>query len=95
MAQRKKLPNPFYVLLVIAGVVFAITACAYGVMAVKMLDPAQAVAARESGEGLMFFLDEHGLTVMIVEIVVLAVTTFAAMATDGLWSRSAEGGTKR
>jgi fumarate reductase subunit D len=95
VAQQKRLANPFYVLLVIAGVAFGITACAYVLMIVVMKDPSQAAAVRDSGEGLIHFMDKHGLRVMIVEIIVLAVATFAAIATDGYWNRSAEEGTKR
>lgn len=46
--------NPFYVLVLIAGIAFAITACAYGIMIVRKLEPppsraAQAGAAQAGG----------------------------------------------
>ena len=100
MAQQKKAINPFYVLLVIAGVAFALSACAYGVMAVKMLhaaNPAGAAGSTQKSDdslnqdgNLMEFLDQHGTTLLLVEIAILAVCTFAAIATDGFWIRRAE-----
>jgi hypothetical protein len=32
-------------------------------------------------------VDEHGFSVMMVELGLLAITTFAAIATDEYWSR--------
>lgn len=77
----KKPVNPFYVLLVLAGVAFFVTACAYGTMALREFRaPAGDAAATESG--LLTILDRHGAATLGVEIAVLAVTTFAAMAYD-------------
>ena len=90
--------NPFYVLLVIIGVAFCITACAYGVMTVKKLHPAEqlhdAGQARSgtSGEAFIDAVDQHGFSVMMVELGLLAITTFAAIATDEYWSRPSKGG---
>ena len=54
----KKGFNPFYSLLVVIGVVFAMTACAYGVMTVrKIRDPRPA-----NPHPLIETLDEHGIT---------------------------------
>ena len=87
MNQRKKRVNPFYVVLVIAGVAFVVTACAYGVMAVKQMHvsyvPVEQVQADASFVG---FMDEHGATVMMIELAVLGVATFAAMGTDRFWT---------
>jgi hypothetical protein len=82
--------NPFYPLLVIAGVGFAITACAYGVMTVKMLQPAGAAEVRQAGGGLLFFMDQHGLTLLLSELGALAVLTVAAIGTDDFWTRRAQ-----
>ena len=86
MTPRKKFVNPFYVLVVIVGVVFTVTACAYGVMTVRGLRPE--LSADGSGEGLMTFLDQHGFRLMLIELGVLAVCSVAAMVTDALWSPS-------
>lgn len=82
----KQFRNPFYVLLLIVGILFLITTCAYAVMAARGVSPASQDGSA-SGEQLMTFLDEHGFTVMMVEIALLGVTTFAAMATDRFWMR--------
>ena len=39
MAKAREPVNPFYVLLVLLGIVFLVTACAYGVMAYRALSP--------------------------------------------------------
>ena len=84
MPQPKSI-NPFYSVLVVVGVVFAITACAYGVMTVRGLDPRNA----DEG-GLIGFLDDYGIWVLIGELGVLGLLTVAAIGTDGYWTRHAE-----
>jgi hypothetical protein len=81
-----KATNPFYAALLAVGVAFAITACAYGVMTVRGLDPRLA-----DEQGLMGLMSQHGLTIMVVELVLLGVLTAAAIGTDGYW----EGGRDR
>jgi hypothetical protein len=83
VAKTKGPINPFYVLLVIAGIIFSITACAYGMMALRAIR----LDADAPQTGLVAFLDEHGMALMGVELAVLAVATFAAMATDQYLSR--------
>lgn len=82
---QKKAVNPFYVLLVIVGVVFGLTACAYGVMTVKM-STAAGIAENLDSPAIRF-LNDHGLVVLAVEIALLALTTFAAMGTDSYWTK--------
>jgi hypothetical protein len=86
--KHKKPFNPFYPLLLIAGVIFALSACAYGVMTVTLLSPAQVMGAAPEG-GLVAFLDAHGVSLLMGELAVLAVVTFAAMGTDEYWTRRA------
>jgi hypothetical protein len=64
--------------------VFAITACAYGVMTVRGLDPH---AADE--EGLVGLMDRHGLVIMAGELVALGILTALAIGTDDFWTRRA------
>ncbi|HTN76609.1 MAG TPA: hypothetical protein VL096_15220 [Pirellulaceae bacterium] len=85
MAAPQKHINPFYVILVVLGVVFAITACAYGVMTVKM-STAQGIS-ESAGAGLIALMNTHGLMILLVELGLLAVATFAAMATDDYWQK--------
>ena len=82
MARRKQAINPFYPLLVVAGVAFAITACAYGIMAVKAMTP----DASDQTHPLLVFLDRHGMMLLGGELTVLAVMCGLAMATDSYWT---------
>jgi hypothetical protein len=92
--KRCKRVNPFYLLLVVAGTLFTVTACAYGVMAVKQLHasdfpvPGQArpMTLASSDVGFVQFMDEHGVRLMLGELAVLGLACFAAMGTDRLWA---------
>ena len=68
-------------LLVVVGVAFVITAFAFFTMTLR--------AAQAAGESSLFMdaVAEHGMQAMIVELVVLAIATFGAMATDDYWTR--------
>ena len=85
IVPRSKPVNPFYAVLVVAGVTFALTATMYGVMTVRGLD-----ARSAEPEGVIAFMEQHGLTLMVVELVVLAALVFAAIGTDDYWMRGAE-----
>ena len=86
MPIRRRRVNPFYVLLVLAAAVFCVTACAYGVMAVRQLHAAPPAAVPEQDEAFVTWMDRYGATALIVEVGVLAVATIAAMATDRYWT---------
>ena len=81
MAKIKR-GNPFYALLVIVGMTFTLTACAYGVMTVRGIHPELAPPTSDSGEGLMHFLDKQGFSLLMWQIGILAFLTVAAMVTD-------------
>jgi hypothetical protein len=85
MAKRKEPANPFYILLVMVGTLFAITACAYCVMAFRAVSPHTSTATDAWGASLMQFLDHYGMYLMLGEIVALAIATFGAIATDRYW----------
>ncbi|MGC3968680.1 MAG: hypothetical protein QM775_15300 [Pirellulales bacterium] len=96
----KKGFNPFYVLLVIVGVAFCLTACAYGLMAMRSLrternyatSAAAATTSASAPRGphqLMTFMERHGNTLLVAELALLTLASFAAMATDGYWLRRA------
>ena len=87
MSKPVKVNNPFYILLMIVGVVFGFTALGYGVMSVKMLEPSK-LEARDSA--FIEFFDEHGTMLFLVELALLAVLTLLAITTDGYWTRLAE-----
>ena len=85
----KQLANPFYVLLLMVGAVFAVTACCYGVMMVQQGDAQRLAAAEGQTSGLIRFMDEYGFTVLMWEVGVLAVCTVAAIGTDDYWLKRA------
>ena len=81
----KKIINPFFTLLVVVGLAFAMTACAYTVMSFQSLDPHAA-----DQPGVPQLMKQHGLMIMLVELGLLAVLTVAAIATDDYWVRRSE-----
>jgi hypothetical protein len=82
VSPRRPAFNPFYPLLVLAGVAFVVTACAYGVMALKAMSPNQT----DGTHPLLTFLEQHGTLLLVVELAVLAAATFLAMGTDSYWT---------
>jgi hypothetical protein len=81
--SKPKVKNPFYVLLLVVGTLFALTACGYGAMTVRMIEP------HEFTPGDRFF-DTYGLWLMVGQLGLLAVLTFLAIGTDNYWVRRAE-----
>ncbi len=81
VAKIKEPVNAFYVLLVIVGVAFFVTAFAYGAMSYLAIQPAR---AREIGShALWSFLDRQGVQLLGVELGLLAGATYGAMWLDG------------
>jgi hypothetical protein len=89
VAKTKEPINPFYILVVVLGVVFAITSCAYGTMAYRAIAPA---ADRNVGQGLMAFLDRYGVQALAVELTFLALAAFGAMGLDRMRARQNDAG---
>lgn len=84
--SRQKAVNPFYGVLVVAGIAFAITACAYGVMTLREI---RGFAAASGESTLMGFLRDYGGMLMTAELFVLGIATVAAIGTDDFWERRA------
>ena len=82
MQNRKELPNPFYLLSVIAGVAFTVTACAFGLLILRTNRGLYSPDADPSEQPLMNLLDQHGLAILGAEVALLAVVTIAAIALD-------------
>jgi H+/Cl- antiporter ClcA len=89
MPQPKPI-NPFYSVLIVVGIVFAITACAYGVMTVRGLDPRNA----DEG-GLIGVMDDYGIWILVGELLLLGLLTMAAIGTDEYWTRRMEASQSR
>ncbi len=89
MRRNQKFANPFYGLLLVAGIAFALTATTYGVMAFREARPTvadQAVAAKVA-HPLLAWMNHHGEFALTTELVLLALFTFGAIATDDFWQR--------
>jgi hypothetical protein len=88
---KKKPINPFYVVLVLAGVAFGLTALGYFVMAaMATYDPVGSREAMDREGGLLAVMDRFGVQMMIVELIVLAAATVLAIGTDRFWARLSE-----
>ena len=79
--------NPFYPLLILAGIAFAVTAFAYGFMAFQAVNALPVDAQRHAAHPLFQWLRAHGDAAMMIELAVLAVFTAGAMATDRWWDK--------
>jgi hypothetical protein len=75
--MAKSRTNPFYVALLVVGTVFCLTAVAYGVMIVVRAQ------SPDSQHPLISFMAESGDRLLLIELAVLAVATFAAIGADG------------
>ena len=77
--------NPFYPLLVLVGLAFAITTCGFAVMMVRGINATSELDPASDG-GIIQFFQEHGFTALMIELAVLALATFGAIATDEMWA---------
>jgi hypothetical protein len=88
--RSNKFSNPFYSLLLVAGITFALTATAYGVMAFREARPIpidNGHTKQADEHPLMNWMSQHGETALIAELAALAVFTFGAIGTDDFWQR--------
>ena len=85
MITKMKVVNPFYAALVVVGLAFALTTCAYTVMSFRELDP---FAAEEPG--LIALMKDHGLLILVIELGLLGFLTVAAIGSDDYWTRRSE-----
>ena len=87
---NKKPINPFYVVLVVTGIAFCITAASYMLLILRSehLAPRQATSP-ESENRLLTVVDRYGNWLFLGEIVILGVATVGAISTDQYWMRRA------
>ena len=78
--EQRKRTNPFYVALLVTGVVFCVTAMAYVVMIVVRLRPEEAA---KPDHPLIAWLARSGDRLLLIELAVLALATFLAIGADG------------
>jgi hypothetical protein len=82
MARARR--NLFYPMLGIVGFLFTITAASFCVSVLRGIRPE--TADREP-HALQRLMDRHGTTLLVIEIALLAVGTFGAIAVDELAQR--------
>ncbi len=82
MVSSKQPINPFYVLCVVAGVAFSVTACAYGLLMVRANRGLDLLSGAPEDHPLMSFLNRWGMIILGVEVAVLAVVSVAAIMLD-------------
>jgi drug/metabolite transporter (DMT)-like permease len=88
MKRSKKSANPFYAVLLVAGITFVVTAAAYGVMATR--ESRAAVSGKPVAEhALMKWMHDHGDAALLGELAILGIAVFAAIGTDDYWQRRA------
>ena len=87
MSRSNSTRNPFYILLVVVGTAFAVTACAYGVMTLHAVRAPAAATSTAAGHPLFALLAQHGDVAMFVELFLLVALTCAAIGTDKYWDR--------
>lgn len=83
----KKAKNPFYALVLIVGIGFLLTACAYTVLAFLDVRGHGDTAARS---GLLTFLSNYGIMLFGIELGVLCAAMVGAFATEDYWQRRLE-----
>lgn len=84
MKRSRKSANPFYVLLVLVGIAFVITAALFCVMVTRTNAAGGALPAEHP---LMIWMDQHGMSLLMAELAVLMFCTFGAIGTDDYWQR--------
>jgi uncharacterized membrane protein YphA (DoxX/SURF4 family) len=86
VAKQKQSFNPYYAALIVIGVAFTITACGYALMMLRATRPVRADSAEAASmleeTGLMRLLDERGMEIMGVEVLLLAMATAGAIGLD-------------
>ena len=82
MVSTRQPINPFYVLCVVAGVAFTVTAYAYGILMLRANRGLDLTNAAPEEHPLMSFLNRWGMLTLGVEVAVLAVVSVAAIVLD-------------
>jgi hypothetical protein len=86
--SRRKVVNPFYVVLIVVSVLFVVTVCGYTVLTFSTIKSAAGKDEPQAHQ-LLTFLDRQGVSLMLAEVALLAVTTVGAISTDHYWAQRA------
>ena len=81
--QRSQRANVFYPLVVVSGVLFLLTTCAFAIVTAQGFGGPQSMSGMEdSSHRLSTWMDRYGFHALLVELAVLALATVAAITTD-------------
>ena len=80
--SRKPQSNPFYVLVVLTGLAFVLSALFYVVTLVRLQAPNGAASGSESANPLLAFFERQGEWLLLWEAAALALAAFLAMGLD-------------
>jgi hypothetical protein len=86
----KKWKNPFYTLLIPAGMAFVVTVFAYFLMASLEVNSTNPEIRAHSRHPLFQWLNENGTKVVVWELAVLGVLTVGAIGTDHWWTNDSD-----
>jgi hypothetical protein len=78
--MRRQPTNPFYIVLGVVGFLFTITAASYCLSVLRGIRPESATAQR--AHPLEELMDRHGTSLLVGQLVVLAIATVGAVAVD-------------
>ena len=78
--MRRQPTNPFYIVLGVVGFLFTITAASYCLSVLRSVRPE--TAAAQQVHPLEELMDRHGTSLLIGQLVVLAIATVGAVAVD-------------
>jgi hypothetical protein len=78
--KNRLFTNPLFAVAVVIGIVFAVTASAYGVMTFRAIRLGPGDTA--DSQSLMGIIDQWGMTLMGVELALLATATVLAISLD-------------
>jgi hypothetical protein len=81
-SKRRLQFNPFYLLAMLFGVAFTVTACAYGLMMLRANRAEGLPQEGQPGFGLLDLLSRHGTAILVAELLGLAVFSVAAIYLD-------------
>jgi len=87
MPKVKAPINPFYLLAMLFGIAFTITACAYGLLMLRSIRAEGLPQEGQPGFGLMDLLRQHGTAILATELAALAVFALAAIYLDHVRGR--------
>jgi uncharacterized protein YggT (Ycf19 family) len=88
VARVKEPTNPFYIVLVIVGVIFIVTASAFTLLLIQQ-NRTTASALLDPSSPLLVFVRRQGMSLMGLEVAVLGVASVCAMWLDSHRDRKA------